>query len=160
MGTPGEMAERTWRGCVLPDDLLYAVEHHVWVRMAGDEVVLGMTDVAQTLGGRLVQVTWRDPGARVRAGRPAAVVESAKWVGPFVSPVTGEVVANNRIAFDRDPAVANRDPYGEGWLYRVRPTAGGLDRTDLLVGDEAYERYREFIEANDVRCMRCADPAP
>lgn len=62
------MAAHTWRGCVLPDDLLYAVNHHVWVHSAADEVVLGMTDVAQTLEGRLVQVTWREPGARLRTG--------------------------------------------------------------------------------------------
>lgn len=53
---------------MLPDDLLYAVNHHVWVHSAADEVVLGMTDVAQTLEGRLVQVTWREPGARLRTG--------------------------------------------------------------------------------------------
>ncbi|MHB1987783.1 MAG: glycine cleavage system protein H [Acidimicrobiales bacterium] len=153
------MAELIWRGCVVPDDLFYDVEHHVWVRDEGTEVVLGMTDVAQTIGGRLVQVGWREPGRSLRRGRSAAVIESAKWVGPFVSPVNGVVMANNRDGFERDIAAANRDPYGDGWFYRVRLGSGGLEGTGLLPGPAAYEQYREFIEANDVNCMRCGDPA-
>ncbi|MHB8244197.1 MAG: glycine cleavage system protein H [Acidimicrobiales bacterium] len=153
------MADLVWRGCVLPDDLLYDVEHHVWVRDEGTEAVIGMTDVAQTIGGRLVQVGWREPGRHVRTGRPAAVIESAKWVGPFVSPVNGVVVANNRDEFERDIVVANRDPYGKGWFYRLRLGSERLDGSDLLPARAAYERYREFIEVNDVNCMRCADPS-
>ncbi len=143
---------------MLPEDLLYQVENHVWVRQQEGEVELGMTDVAQTMGGRLVQVTWREPGKKVRQGRPAAVIESAKWVGPFVSPVSGEIVANNREAFEADPAIANRDPYGKGWLYRVKLTEGeGLGSAGLVEAAEAFELYRVFIEENKLTCMRCAD---
>jgi glycine cleavage system H protein len=152
------MAELIWRGCVLPDDLLYQVENHVWVRPKDGEVEMGMTDVAQTMGGRLVQVTWRDPGKKVRQGRPAAVIESAKWVGPFVSPVSGEIVANNKDAFAADSAIANRDPYGKGWLYRVRLAEGeSLESSGLVEALEAFEFYKSFIEENKLTCMRCAD---
>jgi glycine cleavage system H protein len=149
--------ERTWRGCVVPDDVLYDVERHVWVRLDGGEAVLGMTDVAQTIGGKLVHVTWKAPGRVVERGRPLAVIESAKWVGPFPAPLTGEIVATNDAAFARDVLIANRDPYGEGWLVRLRPTRLEEELGDLLDGEAAFERYREVIDAEGITCFRCAD---
>lgn len=151
------MVERTSHGCVLPDGLLYDVERHVWVRLEGDEAVLGMTDVGQTACGRMVQISWKAPGRVVARGRPLAVIESAKWVGPFPTPLTGEIVATNEAAFARDVLVANRDPYGEGWLVRLRPTNTEEERVHLLEGDAAFERYRELIEAEGLHCFRCAD---
>jgi glycine cleavage system H protein len=151
------VAERTWRGCVVPDDVLYDVERHVWVRLEGGEAVLGMTDVAQTIGGKIVHITWKAPGRVVARGRPLAVIESAKWVGPFPSPLTGEIVGNNEAAFARDVLVANRDPYGDGWLVRLRPTRLEEERGDLLDGEAAFERYREVIDAEQINCFRCAD---
>lgn len=151
------MTEPSWYGCVVPADLDYDVENHVWVRFEGDEAVLGMTDVAQTMGGKIVNVTWKAPGRTVRRGRSLAVIESAKWVGPFPAPLTCEIVATNEQTFERDLLIANRDPYGEGWLFRVRPTALDDERAFLVDGATAFERYREFIEAEDVRCFRCAD---
>lgn len=151
------MGERTWRGCVLPDDVLYDVERHVWVRLEDGEAILGMTDVAQTIGGKLVHITWKPPGRVVVRGRPLAVIESAKWVGPFPSPLTGEIVATNEAAFARDVLVANRDPYGEGWLVRLRPTQLEDELGDLLDGEAAFDRYREVIEAEQINCFRCAD---
>lgn len=151
------VADFVWSGCVLPDDLLYDVELNVWVRMDGDEAVLGMTDVAQTMGGRVVQVTWKRIGRRVRRGQPVAVIESAKWVGPFPTPLTGELVAVNKEAFERDVAVANRDPYGAGWLARVLPEQPAEELPHLKAGADAFEGFRAFITDNDIRCYRCAD---
>lgn len=151
------MPERTWRGCAVPDDVLYDVEHHVWVRLEDGEAVLGMTDVAQTIGGKLVHVSWKRPGRVVERGRPLAVIESAKWVGPFPSPLTGEIVATNEATFERDVLIANRDPYGEGWLVRLRPTRLEEERRDLLDGESAFDRYREVIDAEQITCFRCAD---
>lgn len=151
------MDDPSWYGCVVPADLLYDTDLHVWVRLEGEEAVLGMTDVAQTMGGRIVQVTWMRAGKLVERGRPLAVIESAKWVGPFPTPLTGEIAAVNREAFDRDVAIANRDPYGEGWLVRLRPDRLGDERSNLVDGAVAFERYRAFIEERDIRCFRCAD---
>lgn len=147
---PGEPSHY---GCVVPRDLLYDVERHVWVRLEGDEAVLGMTDVAQTMCGKLVTISWKAPGRRVQRGRSLAVIESAKWVGPFPAPFTCEIVANNEGAFARDILIANRDPYGEGWLVRVK----GGEPDGLVDGTTALERYREFIEREGIRCFRCAD---
>lgn len=151
------MTDQVWRGCVIPDDLLYDVETHVWVRLSGGTAVLGMTDVGQTMGGRVVQVSWKKTGRSYARGRSLAVVESAKWVGPFPTPLSAELLEVNETAFAADIAVANRDPYGAGWLARIRPSAlpGELDL--LLDGQAAAARYRALIEENGINCYRCAD---
>lgn len=149
--------KQSWYGCVVPSDLLYDVDDNVWVRLEGEDVVLGMTDVAQTMCGKFVQVTWKAPGRTVKRGRSLAIIESAKWVGPFPTPLTGEIVANNEAGFAADPLAANRDPYGAGWLYRLRPSDLEQERGALVDGETAFERYKGFIEANEIRCFRCAD---
>jgi glycine cleavage system H protein len=151
------MADAVWNGCVLPDDLLYDVDLNVWVRLEGDEAVLGMTDIAQSMGGRVVQITWKRPGRQVKRGQPVAVVESAKWVGPFPTPLSGELVAVNNEAFERDVAVANRDPYGGGWMVRVRPEHLDDELQLLQSGPEAFVGFQAFIKEHDVHCYRCSD---
>lgn len=151
------MADRMWHGCMVPEDLLYDVERHVWVRVEGDEAVVGMTDVSQTMCGRFVSVSWKRPGRSIARGRPIAVIESAKWVGPFPAPLSGTLVANNEAAFAADIAVANRDPYGAGWIARLSPSRLDEELGLLVDGTEAFARYRTFIDENDIRCFRCAE---
>ena len=149
------MPDQTWRGCLIPDDLLYDVERNVWVRLDGDEAVIGMTDVSQTMCGRFVAIGWKQPGRKLKRGRPIAVIESAKWVGPFPTPFTGTLIANNDAAFDADIAVANRDPYGAGWIARIAPDRLDEELRLLVDGAEAFSRYRTIIDDNDIRCFRC-----
>ena len=146
-------------GCALPEEYLYDLEFDVWVRLEDDGTArLGMTDIAQTLCGRMIAVTFQKaPGARVRRGRTLAVIESAKWVGPFRSPLTGEVAEVNAERFSRDPAVANRDPFGAGWLVRLVPEALPEERGALLDGVAALPQVRERIEREQISCMRCAE---
>lgn len=151
------VVDQSWYGCVVPRDLLYDVDNNVWVRVEGDEVVVGMTDVAQTMCGRFVQLTWKPPGRTIQRGKSLAIVESAKWVGPFPAALTSEIVANNQAGFDADVLAANKDPYGAGWLYRLRPTNLAAERDALVDGDVAFERYKAFIDANEIRCFRCAE---
>ncbi|MFV2040119.1 MAG: glycine cleavage system protein H [Acidimicrobiales bacterium] len=147
----------SWKGCAIPRDLLYDVERNVWVRMEGTEAVVGMTDVSQTMCGRFVALTWKRIGKRVERGRGLAIVESAKWVGPVRAPLSGVILANNEAGFDTDIAIANRDPYGDGWLVRIETTNLDAELGDLLDGQAAFERYREFIDENDIHCFRCED---
>lgn len=151
------MGEQTWAGCVVPDDLLYDTDADVWVRVEGTSAVVGMTDVAQTRCGRIVQVTWKEPGRRVKRGRPLCVIESAKWVGPVLSPLTGVVLASNTDAFAADPAVANRDPYGAGWLVRLEPSNLEEESSSLVDAESAFEHYRALIDAEGIRCFRCEE---
>ncbi len=150
------MADLLWHGCVIPENLLYDVQMHVWVRLEDGGAVLGMTDVAQTMGGRMVAVSWKKIGRSYPRGRSLAVLESAKWVGPFPTPLTAELLEVNEAGFAADIAIANRDPYGAGWLARVRPTSLESERQHLLPGQAAFAQYQALIEEQGIRCYRCA----
>jgi len=152
------MADQNWFGCSIPADLLYDLDRDVWVRrLDSGEIECGMTDVAQTRCGRFVGVSWKHPGKQVKQGRPMAVIESAKWVGPFPAPLSGQITADNRLTFDEDIAIANRDPYGAGWLIRLRPADFDGESGHLVDGETAFEHYRKIIEEEGIRCFRCED---
>lgn len=142
----------------MPEELCYDVERDVWARFEEDgTATLGMTDPAQTRCGRVVSVRFKAVGRRVPRGQSLATIESAKWVGPFPAVLSGAIVATNEAAFRRDPFVANRDPYGEGWLVRLRPDPLPEERAALVTGAEALARYRARIDAHAITCLRCAE---
>jgi glycine cleavage system H protein len=147
-----------YRGCEFPEGLSYDVERDVWVRLEEDDsVTLGMTDPAQVQCGKFVHLRFKAVGRTLQRGQSAATIESAKWVGPFPTPLTGEIVATNEAAFKQDILLANRDPYGAGWLVRLKPARMEEEWPDLLPQDRAFERYKAKIAERDVQCYRCAD---
>ena len=103
-----------------PEDLLYHPEHD-WARIdaAAGEATLGITWYAQDALGEVVFFELPAVGSAVRKGEPYAEVESVKAVSDVVAPLSGEIVAVNEALAD-DPSAINEDPYGEGWLVRVR----------------------------------------
>ncbi len=103
-----------------PADLRYATTHE-WARLEGDWVVTGITDHAQAQMGDLVYVDVPAIGRQLTQGAPAGGVESFKTTSDIHAPVTGEVVAVNA-ALEDDPELVNRDPYGAGWIYKIRPS--------------------------------------
>lgn len=148
------------RGCQIPDDLYFDVERDVWVRFEPDGLAtLGMTDIAQTRCGKLVNLLFKKPGKLVKRDMSAATIESAKWVGPFPMPFSGEIVAVNEDGFRRDILLANKDPYGAGWLVQVRPTDYDPENTTLLTGAPAVEAYQKRIAELQISCLRCIDEA-
>lgn len=144
-------------GCDIPGDLYFDIDRDVWIRFEGDIAVLGMTDVAQTRGGKLVNITFKKPGRVVAQGKSAATIESAKWVGPFPMPFSGEIIETNEAGFRRDILLANKDPYGAGWLVKVRPTQLAHERGLLVTGAAAVEAYTTKIVELNVKCFRCID---
>lgn len=150
---------QVYAGCALPEEYLYDLGFDVWIRLEDDgSARLGMTDPAQTMCGRIVSMSFQKrPGDSVRRGRTLVVIESAKWVGPFRSPLSGEVLEVNEGAFRADQLLANRDPYGAGWLVRIMPSAFERERGELLTGIEAFPLVRERIERDRLNCIRCAD---
>lgn len=125
----------------VPEELQYS-ESHEWVREEEDgTVTIGITDHAQTQLGDLVYVEVPEPGRTVHANEDLAVVESVKAASDVYSPVGGEVVAVNGALTDA-PELVNRDPYGEGWLVRLRPE----DPSELGALLDA-DGYRAFLEA-------------
>lgn len=153
----------TYFGCDIPEELYYHPEYDSWVRFEADDdrATLGMTDVAQTAAGKLLQISFGRVGKTVRAGRSAVTVESAKWVGPFRMPFTAVILETNEASFRRDVLIANRDPYGEGWFVKVQVLQPETARDDLLTGAEAVAFLQKKIEENEIRCYRCLDePVP
>jgi glycine cleavage system H protein len=120
-----------------PEDLKYFKEHD-WVRVEGDEVVVGVTWYAQDALGDIVYASLPDPGTSVSAGSPYGELESVKAVAEMYAPVGGEVTARND-GLDADPSLINVDPYGGGWLVRLRP--GDLAELDGLMDAAAYEAF-------------------
>lgn len=149
-------------GCGIPDDLYYHLEYDSWARFEVDgTATLGMTDIAQTAAGKLLQIRFKPVGKKLNAGRSAATIESSKWVGPFRVPFDAEIVATNLKAFLADVLIANKDPYGEGWLVKVRPLDLEAARADMRTGAEAVEIMKRRIDDEEIRCFRCLDdPLP
>lgn len=111
------------------------VGRDLWFRRAEDgTVVLGLTEAAQQRAGPISHFRGPLPGRTYRAGEPALSLESEKWVGHLALPVEGTVVATNALA-ERDPSTINHDPYGAGWLFRMRERDPGS--LDALIGAPA-----------------------
>ena len=152
------MTSHIYRGCEFPTDCYYDVEHDVWVRREEDGcVTMGMTDPAQAQCGKFVHIRFKAAGRQLQRGQSAATIESAKWVGPFPTPLSGEIVATNEAEFKRDILLANKDPYGTGWLVRLKPAKTEEEWPLLLPPEQAFERYKEKIVERDVKCYRCAE---
>jgi glycine cleavage system H protein len=105
----------------VPDGLRYTPEHE-WVAIEGAIATVGITAYAAEALGDIVYVSAPAPGTQVTASEPCGEVESVKSVSDIYSPVDGEVIQTND-GIEDDPAVVNADPYGEGWLFRVRLAA-------------------------------------
>jgi glycine cleavage system H protein len=112
-----------------PEDLLYNAEHD-WARVHGDEAVLGITWYAADSLGELVHFEPPAVGSTVATGRSYGEVESVKAVSDLISPLSGEVLEVNERVIDA-PETVNEDPYGEGWLIRIR-LAEPAEREALL----------------------------
>lgn len=120
---------------VHPSDLHYLIEHQVWARVHGDgSATVGITALGIRLAGEIYMCRPKSPGSQVAQGRSVAVVELAKSIVSVKSPVTGQVLEANPLLEER-PELVHRDPYGQGWLARVRLAAFEADRAALVHGD-------------------------
>ena len=119
----------------IPDELRYTAEHE-WVSISGSVASVGITDYAQQALGDVVYVSVPAPGSRVTAGEPCGEVESTKSVSDVYAPLEGEITATNS-ALDGAPELINSDPYGEGWMFEMRPADAGA--VDALMDVEGYK---------------------
>jgi glycine cleavage system H protein len=125
----------------IPAELRYTAEHE-WVAVDGPVASVGITDYAQRALGDVVYVSVPAPGTRVTAGEPCGEVESTKSVSDIYSPVDGEIAEVNGDV-DEDPGLVNSDPYGAGWLMKVRLDDSGAGPAGLLTADEYAELTKE-----------------
>jgi len=118
-----------------PDDLLYHAEHD-WVRIDGDVAEFGITWFAQDALGEVVFFDPPEIGSTVTKDEPYAEVESVKAVSDVIAPLSGEIVEVNTALGDKPEAI-NDDPYGDGWMVKVR--LSDPSERDALLDREAYE---------------------
>ena len=122
-----------------PDELRYHPQHD-WARIEGDEATLGITWYAQDSLGELVHFEPPDAGATIAKDASYGEVESVKAVSDLIAPLSGEVIETNQKVVDA-PETVNEDPYGEGWLVRIR-LSDPAEAESLL---EAAS-YRQLLE--------------
>jgi glycine cleavage system H protein len=123
-------------------DLLYSQEHE-WVRVEGEEAVLGISDYAQDQLSDVVYVELPEEGDTFERGDIFAVVESVKTASDVYTPVTGEILEINE-ALEDSPELVNEDPYGEAWF--VRMSLDDVSELDALMDAEAYKAFIEEQE--------------
>jgi glycine cleavage system H protein len=119
---------------LVPEDLFYSEEHE-WVRVEDDVAIVGITDFAQDQLGDIVYVDLPEVGSTIDVGSVVGELESTKSVSDVYSPVSGEVIAVNP-ELEGSEELINSDPYGEGWLFKVRLGAG--EPTEGLLSAEQY----------------------
>ncbi len=119
-----------------PPDMLYSKEHE-WVRIDGDSATIGITDYAQNALGDIVYVELPKVGATIEQFSNVGVIESVKAVSDLFTPMSGEVVEVNA-GLENDPAAVNREPYGAGWLLKVR--LSNPDEAKGLLSASEYEK--------------------
>ena len=120
-----------------PDDRLYHTEHD-WAKIEGDTATFGITWYAQDALGEVVFFDPPEVGSTVTKDEAYAEVESVKAVSDVIAPLSGEIVEVNRAIVDA-PETVNTDPYGDGWIARVR--LSDPSEAESLMDAEAYERY-------------------
>jgi len=119
-----------------PDDLKYHKEHD-WARVDGDDALLGITWFAQDALGELVHYEPPNQGDTISRDSPYGEVESVKAVSDVIAPLSGEILEVNQKVVD-EPETVNADPYGEGWLVRIK--LGDPSEVDSLLDADAYKQ--------------------
>ncbi len=119
----------------IPADLKYSKDHE-WARIEGDVAVVGITDYAQNELGDIVYVELPEVGTQVEQGKTFGTIEAVKAVSDLFAPVSGEVVEVNEKLND-SPELVNQDPYGEGWMIKIKMS--NPDEVNNLLSKEDYE---------------------
>lgn len=144
-------------GCEFHSELLYDREFQVWMSQDDDGLYkVGMTDISQTIAGKILHVRVRRPGTKRPSGKPIATLESAKWAGPVPNLISCIIEEANTSVLEK-PHILNQDPYG-AWIARVSLADDAEDIHSVFVtGDEAQQGYCERAERENIQCERIAD---
>ena len=128
---------------LVPDDFLYSREH-VWVRVDGNLATIGITDYAQEKLGSIVFTELPPAGKSFQKGQTVVTIDSVKAVAEVFAPLSGEVETVNQ-ALQDTPELINKDPYGEGWIFKLK--VGNPAETAQLLSPGAYEAFVAEEEA-------------
>ena len=128
------------KGYDMPDDLYYNSEHS-WARVDGNKVTVGMDDFFRKEAGDVVFIDMPDEGEDVSQGEVCGKIQSRKWIGKIVSPVSGEITAINE-DLEEDTSLINSDPYGKGWILVIEASDLESELANLVHGPAVAD----FIE--------------
>lgn len=126
---------------VVPENLYYTKEHE-WLKIEDDTATMGITDYAQKSLHEIVFVDLPEIKRKVRQMEPIGTVESVKAVSEIYTPISGEIIEVNK-KLNEKPELVNQDPYGKGWIAKIRPEKLDEEIKNLL----DPERYREYLKA-------------
>jgi glycine cleavage system H protein len=118
----------------IPEDLYYHPETHLWAKIEGDLVRIGLNDLAQYSARSIVNIRLKPPGRPILKDRPFGTMEAGKYVGPLNMPVAGKVIEINEEVIN-NPKLANSDPYTAGWLVLAEPEDLARDLPALNHGE-------------------------
>lgn len=140
--------------CEFRPALFYDREFQIWVEQEDDgHIRVGMTDISQTIAGKILHVRVRRPGTQRPVGKPVATVESGKWAGPVPNLIDCLIVEGNTEVLD-NPALINQDPYS-AWIARVKPSQPDSDfLREFVTGDAAHQAYCARAKDEDIHCTR------
>lgn len=132
-------------GYELREDLYYWTHGQTWAKPEEDgKIRMGLTDLAQSLAGKIRFIRIKPPGRTIQQGDGVATLETGKWVGPVEAPLTGTIVEMNR-ALRRKPQALNDNPYDDGWIVVLEPS-NPEDIEGLVHGDGLVDWYEKEIE--------------
>lgn len=137
-----------FEGYNMPDELYYHSEH-AWARVEDDgNVSVGMNDFFQEAAGDIVYVDLPFEGDEVAQGETCGKIQSSKWIGKLISPVSGEIIVVNE-ALDEDSTIINKEPYGEAWIMKITPSNLKEDLANLMQGEKVAEWLRGEIKKGE-----------
>jgi len=139
----------TIEGYNLPDELAYHKEHS-WAKKEGDKIKVGMTEFFTKNAGDIVYVDLPFEGDDVSQDETCGKVQSSKWIGKLISPVSGEITEVNQ-ELENDSTLINKDPYGEGWIMIIEPSNADEELGNLLSKPEDVDAWikEEMKRAED-----------
>jgi glycine cleavage system H protein len=129
----------------LPSELYYEGRTRLWVRVEGEIATIGLSEFALETFGDIVYISTIEAGKSVEHGQVIGSIEAAKMVDDLVAPINGEILAFNE-EVQCNPGLINADPYGGGWLVRVKPTAWDRESADLIHGPVLEPWIKEQLE--------------
>lgn len=130
------------KGYNMPEDLYYH-EEDAWVKLEPDgTVTIGMDDFYQKQAGDTTYVDLPFEGDTITQGETCGKIQSSKWVGKFVAPISGEIIEVNH-ELENDCRLINKDPYGAGWIIKVKPSNLDAELKNLAHGAEAITKFIE-----------------
>jgi len=127
----------------MPDELYYHKEH-MWAKVEGNKVKVGLNDFSQKLAGEISYIEMPEEGDEVEQDEVVGSYETGKWLGKLYAPLSGKIISINEEAED-DPTLVNKDPYGEGWLFEME-MSDPAELDNLMKGEKVISWLKEEIK--------------